>query len=92
MVAIKDMKMPKSCAECSFVVDDMCGGATCILLCDEWGDNENHRAENCPLTEIITCKDCVKGHKYQKVNECYCDYLREDVDTDFYCAEAKRRE
>lgn len=93
MVAIKGMELPKSCAECGFVVDDMCGGATCVLLCDEWKDNENHRAENCPLTEIITCKDC----KHNGTMRCKCfmcdgnEYMSYKH-PNFYCADAERRE
>lgn len=98
MIAIKDMELPKSCAECGFVTDDMFGDATCVLLCDEWKDNENHRAENCPLVEIVTCKECKycrnKGDKYS-----YCT-KRLNVDSvtdryrepDFFCADAERKE
>lgn len=64
MIGIKGMELPKSCAECSFVTDDMLGDATCILLCDEWKDNENHRAENCPLVE-----DVVEREKIDKAIE-----------------------
>lgn len=39
-----------------------------------------------------TCKDCKKGHKYKDIEECFCDYLQDDVDTDFYCKDWKRRE
>lgn len=95
MVAIKGMEeMPKSCAECSFVVDDMCGGATCILLYDEWKDNENHRAENCPLTEIITCKNC--KHCYHMTDApkvLVCEkHNCQQVSKNFFCADGERKE
>lgn len=95
MVAIKNMKMPKSCWNCNFCYNR--NGYYCEishnLLAREVADipSEN-RPTDCPLVEIVTCKDCVKGHKYQNVDECYCDYLQDDVDTDFYCAEGERRE
>lgn len=103
MIGIKGMEMTKSCAECSFVVDDMCGGATCILLCDEWKDNENHRAENCPLTEIITCKNCKYCEEVHYENEgeppyvkLKCNSTRNTrfyrVEEDFYCGDGERRE
>ena len=38
-----------------------------------------------------TCKDCVKGHKYKDIAECFCDYLQDDVDTDFYCVDFEKR-
>lgn len=82
------MELPKSCAECGFVTDDMLGDATCVLLCDEWKDNKNHRAENCPLTEIITCKDC--KHYRNSLN--HCKQWGMSTTDDFYCGFAERRE
>lgn len=100
MIAIKGMELPKSCAECGFVTDDMLGDATCVLLCDEWKDNENHRAENCPLTEIITCKDC-KYYRRIELNSCdevitFCEKHSDRncryTSPNFYCADGKRKE
>lgn len=103
MIAIKGMELPKSCAECGFVTDDMLGDATCVLLCDEWKDNENHRAENCPLVEIVTCKDCKYCEEVHYENEGEPPYIKLKcnstrntrfyrVEEDFYCADAERRE
>lgn len=88
MVAIKGMELPKSCAECGFVTDDMLGDATCVLLCDEWKDNKNHRAENCPLVEIVTCQEC--KHYRNSLNHCkqWCMSTTDD----FYCGFAERSE
>ena len=87
MIAIKGMEeLPKNCAECSLVTDDMFGDATCVLLYDEWKDNKNHRAENCPLVEIITCKDC----KWWTKGMCLKWLI--STDENFYCKDGERRE
>lgn len=93
MIAIKGMEeIPKNCAECSLVTDDMFGDATCVLLCDEWEDNEKHRAENCPLVEIVTCKDCIKGQRERSNSKKYCMWTGRITEDDFYCKDGKRRE
>ena len=96
MIAIKNMEeMPKGCWYSTNL--KMSGVTTCPLksYCSEKHIKEaplDTRSNDCPLVEIITCKNCKKGHKYKNVEECYCDFLRDDVDVDFYCAEAERRE
>jgi len=98
MIAIKGMEeLPKNCAECSLVTDDMFGDATCVLLCDEWKDNKNHRAENCPLVEIITCKDCKHKVFLASDNEGNVKYMcdkhcKNITNEDYFCADGERRE
>ncbi len=61
MIAIKGMEVPKNCSECKLCIEDKYADMTCALLCEDWEENdynENHRDENCPLVEIVTCKDC----------------------------------
>lgn len=88
MVAIKDMKMPKSCTECEMTHEDR---YSCDL-CDFTGSDvtyeirKNLKHSDCPLTEIVTCKDC----KYNNENTCYFDEY--GVDDDYFCAGGERRE
>lgn len=59
MVAIKDMKMPSSCANCELCINGQYGELTCALLGEEWEEtdyNSDHRDENCPLIEIEESK------------------------------------
>lgn len=96
MVGIKGMEMPKSCCECKLCVEDKYADMTCVLLCEEWEENdynENHRDENCPLVEIVTCKDC-KYNVKNGYNTTTCDlghrfYMRDH--STFYCADGERR-
>jgi hypothetical protein len=58
MIAIKGMEMPTSCKECMLNnVDSPWFG-----LCRTTGNNvieyKDSRHPDCPLVEIVTCKDC----------------------------------
>ena len=86
MVAIKGMEMPTSCKECMLNnVDSPWFG-----LCRTTGNNvieyKDSRHPDCPLVEIITCKDC----KHDDEGTCYIDGFA--VCDDFYCASARREE
>lgn len=99
MIAIKDKKIPKSCWNCNFCCNK--NGYYCEishnLLAREVVDipSEN-RPTNCPLTEIITYKDC--KHKVflandGKGNTIYmCDkHLKNITNDNFFCGDGKRR-
>ncbi len=90
MVAIKNMKVPDRCAKCKFCINERTNDygsfGECLLQkhkkvnCLVWS-----RDNNCPLAEIITCKDC----KYW--DEPYCKVINNFTDEDYYCASAKRK-
>lgn len=85
MIAIKGMEMPTSCKECMLNnVDSPWFG-----LCRTTGNNvieyKDSRHPNCPLVEIVTCKDC----KYNYENS--CDYDGWGVNDDYFCAKGERR-
>lgn len=94
MIAIKEqstgMTMPKSCSECQFRANDyVCGLLECAFSCNHFKE----RNYNCPLVEIITCKDCdycrfelVEGIPYY-----WCDKDNCPTSENFYCANAERR-
>lgn len=80
MVAIKDMEMPKNCNECPYSCD------YCVLTGEWVSDTEQIRDKNCPLVEIVTCKDC----KHKRGGG--CRNFSHIINDDFYCADAERRE
>lgn len=87
MIGIKGMEMPKSCSECPFKTSDyVCGLLDCAFSCNHFKE----RNYNCPLVEIVTCKDC----KYWVTDDGnpYCGIIGNLTDKDFYCRTAKRRE
>jgi hypothetical protein len=83
MVGIKGMKIPTKCSECHMYkqsgIDVYCGADYVGI------DSAFKKRDNCPLTEIVTCKDC----KYW--DEPYCNLINNFTDGDYYCASAKRR-
>ena len=51
MVALKGIKMPQNCSECSFKANDyVCGLLDCAFSCNHFTE----RNYNCPLVEIVT--------------------------------------
>lgn len=98
MIAIKGMeKMPKCCYECPYF-DDYCA------LTSKWErDTEQIRDNDCPLVEIVTCKDC---KHWQRIKDYHgrCKLFDEvwrgnslvpiehGTNEEFYCQMAERRE
>jgi hypothetical protein len=94
MIAIKDMEMPIDCKQCPLMgVDgsprDPFSPMMCIAI---WATKRERKhcvegkiLDDCPLVEIVTCKDC----KHNKNG--VCPNYRHFVDDDFYCADAERR-
>lgn len=86
MIAVKGMKMPSCCMMCDFRKtvpysgEVYCGITASDIL------NDKEKPDDCPLVEIITCKNC----KYN--NEGSCEMDGYGVADDYFCASAKRRE
>lgn len=90
MIAIKGMDIPKGCIGCKIgdsVLNCPCKGSTLIF------DYQDKRHPDCPLVEIVTCKDC--KHRDPEDKFCDCGHMikwsspRED---NWYCADAERIE
>lgn len=90
MVAIKEMEIPKRCEECKFCsrqkTNDYGSFGECLLQknkrvnCLAWS-----RDDECPLVEVITCKDC----KHNDENVCTIDGCT--VTDNYFCECAERR-
>lgn len=92
MIAIKGMEMPKNCWDCP-------------ILCKENGQCKvsekyiygNDIPADCPLVEIVTCKDCEHWDKEWTPNVPdnkeyhYCPMVDCNTAEDFYCADVERR-
>lgn len=88
MIAIKGMKMPKGCIGCRIgdsVLNCPCNGSTLLF------DYQDKQHPDCPLVEIVTCKDC-KYARQNEDNDRYCYLSGKYHDIDYYCAGGKRRE
>ena len=97
MIAIKDMELPKGCLLCPFIDKD--GWYSCdIKPMARTVIEYDKRAKDCPLVEIVTCKDCENWEKdlspQTKTNKEYhfCPMIDMYTDEGFYCKDGKRRE
>lgn len=87
MIGIKDMEeMPKGC--CEFNKDtDMVLHCPLYNSCDKRTTIKvNFKPVDCPLVEIITCKDC----KHYRNGLEHCTQYVMPTNDDFYCADAER--
>lgn len=87
MVAVKGMKIPESCIDCPFVKAEGTKFFCSRIMKYIDKDNLGNKHDDCPLVEIVTCKDCD--------NRCtggLCTKHNITVTKDFYCADGERRE
>ena len=98
MIAIKEMETQTDCKKCPFIAtdgtDELRSPMMCIAL---WATKheikhcvEGRILDDCPLVEIVTCKDC----KYNDENFCMIDDCRiaEDIVNDCFCACGRRKD
>lgn len=97
MIAINGMKTPASCKEC--ILNNI--ENPWFSLCRTTGNNvieyKDSRHHDCPLVEIVTCKDCkhykhhgINGYCSKRVNtDSHTDVYREP---DYFCKLGERRE
>lgn len=87
MIAVKG-EMPKTCAECQFGCITYNNNRKCKISesCYTVIFTSKERPADCPLVEIVTCKDC--KHNYEDT----CDIDGLGVCDDYFCANGKRKE
>lgn len=96
MIAIKDMEMPKCCIECPLLDGEY---GTCNIIGETKVDMTEERAKNCPLVEIVTCKNCKHWKDSDGLYrrgigaESKCPInIKEVFEGNFYCKDGERRE
>lgn len=100
MIAIKDMEMPKNCDECQFGCITYNNNRKCKISenCYTVIFTSKERPTDCPLVEIVTCKDCENWDKEWTPNVSdnkeyhFCPMADCNTAEDYYCADAERRE
>jgi hypothetical protein len=97
MAVIIDMEMPKSCALCPMTYKDEVDYHICALIganIDYLDKNEIH--PDCPLKEIVTCKDCNEwgiNKEHKDIDGAkFCSVHRIYTGDDFHCGDGERRE
>lgn len=84
MIAIKGMEeIPSCCRHCPCSDNLQCN------LITQYNDLKG-RPNDCPLVEIITCKEC-KNYVKGALDEEICLKGHELIHEDFYCADGERR-
>ena len=79
--------MPKSCAECLFwYLCKVPNKENAFLLY-----NHDKRDEDCPLVEIVTCKDCKHWHDDGIMTTCDKN-IGNGFPRDYFCAYGERKE
>ena len=92
MIAIKGMEMPKNCANCLFnAYYENLGGYICEHLSKIIDKDERweKRHDDCPLVEIVTCKDCKYWHDNGIITTCDKN-IGNGFPRDYFCANGKR--
>lgn len=88
---IKGMDKPKTCKGCYFCHVYL--GGICYLLSDEDIADGEERRTDCPLIEVVECKDC----KWSYIDErdgilwCKVHLSHYRVNDDGFCSEGERR-
>ena len=92
MVIIKGMEMQTDCKKCPFMATDSADELSPMMCVVLWATKHEVRhcveekiLDDCPLVEIITCKDC----KYNDENICTIDGCT--VTDNYFCECAERR-
>ena len=93
MVVLKEMEPQTDCQKCPFMATD---GMMCLAL---WATKHEVRhcvsekiLDDCPLEEVINCKDCKHRKKVKDDWGYYCEYTNMVMDDDEFCSSGERKE
>lgn len=106
MIAIKGMEIQTDCKKCPLVATDGVDKFSPMMCAALWAIKHEVKhciggkvLDNCPLTEIVTCKDCKHWKDSDGVYrrgigaESKCPInIKEVRDGIFYCGNGERRE
>ena len=93
MLIIKGIEMPKNCIFCPLYVGKK-GEGHCAIT-HKWNATGGlNRLDDCPLAEIVTCKDCKHLCHIEDVPKVLVcgKHNCQQVSGNFYCADVERRE
>lgn len=96
------MEMPTDCKKCPLVGTDGIDKFSPMMCIAIWATKreikhcvEGKILDDCPLVEIVTCKDCKYFERLTcRGGQCVCPtktYINETTN-DFYCVDGERRE
>ena len=89
MVIFKGMEPQTDCQKCPFMATDGADKLSPMMCIALWATKHEVKhctqgeiLDDCPLVEIVTCKDC----KHNDEDTCYIDGLN-----DYFCSSGERR-
>lgn len=88
MIAVKDMQMPLCCAECHISEVDCKHKKTAFV---RYSRGDFARPFDCPLIEIITCKDCKHCDFDDSDQTFFCNTYGNIVCSSHFCSDGERR-
>lgn len=93
-IIIEDMIMPKSCVACPFEHNGDCYGGKPKLIMDI-EDFKYYRHPNCPLKEVVRCKDCKRYTPFRNIqggemDEGECEGYDPCVPANHFCSRGER--
>jgi hypothetical protein len=93
MVAIKGALMPRCCQNCFLIRYHDTLGYSCKATKSHItkSDVGLKRADDCPLVEIGTCKDCKHRTAIYADGDCFCEKDELLKPSTFYCADFEKR-
>ena len=91
MIALKDMEPQTDCQKCPFMATDgLRPRMMCLAL---WATKHEVKhcvsekiLDDCPLVEIVTCKNCKHRKKVKDDWGYYCEYTNMVMDDDEFCS------
>ena len=102
MVVLKGMGLQTDCQKCPLMATDGTDTLSPMMCMALWATKHEVKhciqgkiLDDCPLVEIVTCKDCFYYNIDEDGRGYHCEkygHTRFPVYADFYCADAERRE
>ena len=95
MIAIPNMDMPKSCWDCELLFS--CKAMPKKMTADEIGIYTVMRLKDCPLIEIVQCKECKHSKVYALQSDapmkrwCHRGHFPKEVTDYYFCGDGGRR-
>lgn len=91
-ILIKSMEMPKNCQECRWRKTNIHNIDYCDLV-EEAVPYLVKFPDICPLSEIVSCKDCAYFDKDTEYNKCWCNrtYGATETKPEHFCSYGKRK-
>ena len=100
MIAIKGMDLQTDCQKCRFMATDGADTLLSPMMCVAlWATKHEIKhcvkgkiLDDCPLVEIVTCKDCKHCDFDDSDQTFFCNTYGNIVCSSHFCSNGKRRE